>query len=126
MQWFVVLGCLVCGFSYAHASGVDNSFMPCLPDNHFVTAVFEQEDGSLLVGGFQSPDLGGFLMRLHKDGQVDRSFRVHWKGRVVPEGPTAILVRPDRQIGVLGWSDLYELITEPHGRLNWGGADLSF
>jgi hypothetical protein len=108
-RWAILLCCFTFWIVFGRPGEVDESFRPGLPAHHIVTAVFEQEDGKLLVGGSVSPvtwDEVAFLVRLKPDGKVDESFHVRWGKPGVDSdawGISQIQVRPNGDIGVLGW-----------------------
>ena len=126
--WAIVFTCLTATFLFANPAQVDGSFKPQLPSNCVITAVCEQEDGKLLVGGITPPviwDYEAFLVRLRPDGKIDPSFRVHWRKLTTFDAASQIVVRPDRKIGVLGWNYLYRLRPFPSGEV-WGETVKSF
>ena len=117
LRWGIVLSCLVVWALIASPGELDASFQPQLPTNYHVTAVYEQQDGNLLVGGYMSPapprrqNSYGFLVRLRPDGTLDRKFKVNWGAKSVVGALYQIQERPDGNIGVLGWFSQFDIGT---------------
>jgi hypothetical protein len=88
------------------AGVVDESFRPKLPEDYGLSAVSEQSDGKLIVGGTKGAAGGEspLLIRLQKDGRLDKSFQVRWgKGENGYGGSIdQVQARPDGNIGALG------------------------
>jgi hypothetical protein len=104
-----VLTYLVASFLFLRASEVDTSFKPELPQDYTVKAVSEQPDGKIIVGGTvndPADDNAAFIARLAENGDLDKSFHVHWGKSSAAYSVNQIQVRPDRNVLVFGdiWS----------------------
>lgn len=116
---------------FAQAGAIDTTFgsVNAFTGSGSVSALVQQPDGKLLVGGDFKTYQGFFsqnIVRLHPDGAVDTSFKAGTG--TGDRGVNTIAVQEDGKIIIAGYFKAYNGISRPNiARLDTNGAlDLSF
>lgn len=92
---------------FALPGTVDRNFTPALPPDLYITGVAPLPNGQVMVGGQRSLTNGhgvGVLLRLNRDGSVDRGFNAYFATRLDTQVDSMLLL-PDGRVMVMGSFD---------------------